>query len=162
MIRRQPAKASRLACQTASDHRERRYRYARWARCCSSWAGARMSPRALLPPDLRHSLEIESRESQLESLPSPGKFSAMGNVISAAIPWASTFCPSTSTSAHYEHARLAVESGVAAALKHACRLRVQLPRWDLALGTIDVRSRRPIKSTFCNHSVCDALSNRAS
>ena len=35
-------------------------------------------------------------------------------------------------------------------LKHACRLPLRLPRWDLALGTMDVGIEAAIKSTFCN------------
>ena len=57
LIRRRPAKASRITCQTASDHRKRRYRYAHCYRCSSPVPGARVSPRALLPPALRNQLE---------------------------------------------------------------------------------------------------------
>ena len=61
LIRIPPAKTSRIVCQTASDHRKRRYRYAHCYRCSSPVPGARVSPRALLPPALRNQLENSNR-----------------------------------------------------------------------------------------------------
>ena len=53
LIRRPPAKASRTVCQTASDHRKRRYRYARWAPMlfnCHGGSDLSASPASARPP----------------------------------------------------------------------------------------------------------------
>ena len=114
LIRRRPTKASRITCQTASDHRERRCRYAHCSRCSSPVPGGSdlsARPASASPPqparELKSSDCRHQENSALWATSYPQRFRELLRSVPPPAP--------APASAHYDHARRAVDSGVAPA-----------------------------------------------